>query len=39
MEKKRNGLPEVKAPLARPRRCWEDYIKIDLKDTGWQGMH
>jgi len=39
MGKKRNGQPEVKALLARPTRCWEDNIKIDLKETGWQGMH
>jgi hypothetical protein len=22
----------------RPRRTWEDNIKIDLKGTGWGGM-
>jgi hypothetical protein len=25
------GNPEVKRPLGRPRRGWEDIIKIDLK--------
>ena len=27
------GKPEVKRPLARPRRRWEDNIKIDLKEV------
>jgi hypothetical protein len=26
-----------KRPLERPRRRWEDGIKIDLKETGWGG--
>ena len=25
----------TKLPLGRPRRCWEDNIKIDLRDVGW----
>ena len=29
------GRPEVKRPLANPRRKWEDNIKIDLKN--WFG--
>jgi hypothetical protein len=28
------GRPEGKRPLGRPRRRWEDNIKMDLKDTG-----
>jgi hypothetical protein len=28
------GTPTGKRPLGRPRRGWEDNIKIDLKETG-----
>ena len=28
------GKPEGKRPLGRPRRRWEDNIKIDLQDVG-----
>ena len=27
--------PEGKRPLGRPRRRWEDNIKMDLKEVGW----
>jgi hypothetical protein len=27
------GKPEVKKPLRRPRRRWEDNIKVDLQDV------
>jgi hypothetical protein len=27
--------PEDKRPLERPRRRWEDGIKMDLRDSGW----
>jgi hypothetical protein len=27
--------PEGRRPLRRPRRRWEDNIKIDLQDVGW----
>jgi hypothetical protein len=27
--------PEGKRPLERPRRGWEDGIKMDLRDIGW----
>jgi hypothetical protein len=30
--------PEGKIPLARPRRRWEDNIKMCLRDIGWGGM-
>jgi len=30
--------PEGRRPLGRPRRRWEDNIKIDLQDVGWGGM-
>jgi hypothetical protein len=28
------GRPEGKRPLGRPRRSWEDNIKIDLREIG-----
>ena len=28
------GKPEVKRPLGRPRRRWEDSIKMDLEEVG-----
>ena len=28
------GKPESKRPLGRPRRRWEDNIKIDLREVG-----
>jgi hypothetical protein len=32
------GKPEGKRPLERPRRRWEDNIKMDLREKGWVGM-
>jgi hypothetical protein len=32
------GKPEVKRPPGRPRRRWEENIKIDLQEVGWGGM-
>jgi hypothetical protein len=32
------GRPEVRRPLGRPRRRWEDNIKMDLQEVGW-GIH
>ena len=29
------GKPEGKRPLGRPRRRWEDNIKLDLQEVGW----
>jgi hypothetical protein len=29
------GKPEAKRPLGRPRRRWEDNIKVDLQEVGW----
>jgi hypothetical protein len=29
------GNPEGNRPLGRPRRRWEDGIRMDLKETGW----
>ena len=31
------GKPEGKRPLGRPRRRWEDSIKMDLRKVGWRG--
>jgi hypothetical protein len=31
------GIPEGKRPLGRPRRRWEDNIKMDLEEMGWGG--
>jgi hypothetical protein len=30
--------PEGKRPLGRPRRRWEDGIKMDLEEIGWGGV-
>jgi hypothetical protein len=41
MEEERNayrvlmGNPEGKRPLGRPRRRWEDGIRMDLREIGW----
>jgi hypothetical protein len=41
MEKKTNvyrilvGKPEGKRPLGRPRRRWEDNIRMDIREIGW----
>ena len=37
------GKPEGKRPLGRPRRRWEDNIKMDLREVGggrgdWMGL-
>jgi hypothetical protein len=29
------GKSEGKRPLGRPRRRWEDNIKVDLQEVGW----
>jgi hypothetical protein len=31
------GKREEKRPLGRPRRRWEDGIKMDLRETDWGG--
>ena len=31
------GKPEGKKPLGRPRRRWEDNIKMDLQEVGGDG--
>ena len=30
------GKPEGRRPLGRPRHRWEDNIKIDLREVGWE---
>jgi hypothetical protein len=35
------GKPEGKRPLGRPKRRWEDNIKMDLQEVGcrrWTGL-
>jgi hypothetical protein len=32
------GKPERKSRFGRPRRRWEDNIKMDLKEVGCEGM-
>jgi len=29
------GRPEGKTPPGRPRRTWEDNIKMNLQEVGW----
>jgi hypothetical protein len=31
------GKPEGRRPLGRPRRRWEDGIRMDLEEIGWGG--
>jgi hypothetical protein len=33
------GRPEGKRPLGRPRRRWEDNIKMDLRQKGIDGAN
>jgi hypothetical protein len=33
------GRPEEERPLRRPRRRWEDNIKMELRDTGLGGTN
>ena len=32
------GKPEGKRPLGKPRRRWEDNIKMDLREVGCGGL-
>jgi hypothetical protein len=32
------GKREGKRPFGRPRRRWEDGIRVDLKESGWRGV-
>ena len=31
------GKAEGKTPVERPRHRWEDNIKMDLHEMGWEG--
>jgi hypothetical protein len=33
------GRPEGKRPLGRPRRRWDDNIKVDLREIGIDGAN
>jgi hypothetical protein len=33
------GKPKCKRPLGRPRRRWEDNIKLDLREIGIAGAN
>jgi hypothetical protein len=45
MEEMRNaynnlvGKHEGMSPFGIPRRRWEDNIKMDLRETGWEGVN
>jgi len=32
------GKPEGKKPLRRPSCKWEDNIRIDVREIGWEGV-
>jgi hypothetical protein len=32
------GKPEGKRPIGRPRRRWEDGIRMDLEEIDWGGV-
>jgi hypothetical protein len=32
------GKPDGKRPLERPRRRWEDTMKMDLRELGWESV-
>jgi len=33
------GKREGKKPLGRPRRRWDDNIKMDIQEVGCEGVH
>jgi hypothetical protein len=33
------GKLEGKRPIGRPRRRWDDNIRMDLREIGWEGVH
>jgi hypothetical protein len=33
-----DGTPEGMRPLRRPRRRWEDNIRMDHREIGWEGV-
>jgi hypothetical protein len=32
------GKPEGKRQLGRPKRRWEDNVRMDLREIGWEGV-
>jgi hypothetical protein len=32
------GKPEGKRPPERPRHRWEDHIRMDLREIGWEDV-
>jgi hypothetical protein len=32
------GKPEGRRPSGRPRRRWENNIKMHLREVGWEGI-
>jgi hypothetical protein len=32
------GVPQAKKPLRRPRRRWEDNIRMHIKEIEWEGV-
>ena len=32
------GKPEGERPFGRPRRRWQDNVKMDLQETEWRGI-
>jgi hypothetical protein len=32
------GKPGGKRPLGRPRHGWEDNIRMELREIGWEGV-
>jgi hypothetical protein len=32
------GRSEGRSPLGRPRRRWEDNMKMELQEVGWRSM-
>jgi hypothetical protein len=32
------GKPDGKRPLRRPIHKWENNIRMDLRETGWEGV-
>jgi hypothetical protein len=39
VERKESGKHERKRQLERPRRKWENNIRMDLKSVCWEGVH
>jgi hypothetical protein len=33
------GKPEAKRPFGRRRRRWEDNIRMDFREMGWEGVN